>query len=190
MVLRMNDKAVSPVIGVMLMLVVTIILAAAVSSYSGDLTSENEKASQMVIKAEFSQSSGMTITHMGGDTVNTLDTEIIVSPTKDFGSYDQLRWLVNSTVVKINKDGTVKSWNDPSAFSSKLARTFQPGEVAYVSQDDLGEVQPKTYTSGINDSTSGYYGFANTNALGQRIVLSLVDSSGKTIAKTEVVVQP
>ncbi|MDI3539646.1 MAG: archaeal type pilus assembly protein PilA [Methanolobus sp.] len=196
MVMRMNDKAVSPVIGVMLMLVVTVILAAAVSSYSGGMAGDNQKASQMAIKADFSQSRGMTITHMGGDTINTLDTKIVVSPTKDFGSYDQMMWEVNLTKVMVNKAGGSKAWYNSTAYSSNLARTFQPGEMAYISATDLKEVQPETYFATLSstvvtqdDALHPNYGFMTTTAVGQRMVLTLVDSSGKTIAKTEVVIQ-
>jgi len=42
-----SDKAVSPIVGVMLMLVVTIILAAVVSSFSGGIVSEQPRPPQM-----------------------------------------------------------------------------------------------------------------------------------------------
>ncbi len=191
---RKNENAVSPVIGVMLMLVVTVILAAAVSGFSGGLVGDSSKASQLAMKADYSQSQGMTITHMGGDIINTLDTNIIVSPTKDFGNYENLKWKVNTTFVYINKDGTAAKWNDPSAKgSSDLARTFQPGEVAYVSSSDLPEVQPETYFKSGDatvDAYNEYFGFLTDTAVGQRFVLSLVDSEGKTIAKTDVVIRP
>lgn len=189
---RKNESAVSPVIGVMLMLVVTVILAAAVSGFSGGLVGDTSKPSQMAIKADYSQSRGLTIAHMGGDIINTLDTNIIVAATRDFGSYQQLKWEVNSSAVKITKNGIPREWANASATgSSGLARTFQPGEVAFVSSNDLARVQPRTYGStGNTDATSQYYGFTHANARGQRFVLSFVDSDGKTIAKTDVVIQP
>lgn len=190
---RKNEKAVSPVIGVMLMLVVTVILAAAVSGFSGGLVGDSSKASQLAMKADFSKSQGMTITHMGGDIINTLETNIIVSPTKDFGNYENLKWKVNTTVVMINKDGTPTKWNDPAAGSSDLARTFQPGEVAFVNAGNLVNVQPETYSTSTDMSLDAYstrFGFLTDTAVGQRFVLSLVDSEGKTIAKTEVVIRP
>lgn len=191
---RKNENAVSPVIGVMLMLVVTVILAAAVSGFSGGLVGDSSKASQLAMKADYSQSQGMTITHMGGDIINTLDTNIFVSPSKDFGNYENMKWKVNTTFLMINKDGTPRVWNNPAATgSSDLARTFQPGEVAYVSASNLAEVQPETYYSSsdaLHDSESTRFGFLTTTAVGQRFVLSLVDSEGKTIAKTEVVIRP
>lgn len=46
-----KDEAVSPVVGVMLMLVVTIIIAAVVSGFAGGLVGENQKAPQASIVA-------------------------------------------------------------------------------------------------------------------------------------------
>ncbi|MBC7085160.1 MAG: type IV pilin N-terminal domain-containing protein [Methanomethylovorans sp.] len=190
---RNDENAVSPVIGVMLMLVVTVILAAAVSGFSGGLVGDTSKPSQMAIKADFSQSKGLTITHMGGDTINTMETAIIVNPTRDFGSYDQMKWDANTSVVRINKGTQSRVWYSPNSYSSQLARTFQPGETAYVAASDLYEVQPETYVRGSSpeeDALHPNYGFMTTTAVGQRFVLSLVDSDGKTIAKTEVVIRP
>ena len=42
--MRKNTEAVSPVVGVMLMLVVTIIIAAVVSAFAGGLASNQQKA--------------------------------------------------------------------------------------------------------------------------------------------------
>lgn len=47
----LRDEAVSPVVGVMLMLVVTIIIAAVVSGFAGGLAGENQKAPQASIVA-------------------------------------------------------------------------------------------------------------------------------------------
>jgi hypothetical protein len=200
---RKDDSAVSPVVGVMLMLVVTIIIAAVVSAFAGGLSEGTSKPAQVSITAEYSQSTGMIINHMGGDVINTLNTKIYVSPTSDFGSYDQLVWEVNTSAVLLQK-GRVQSsygpypgediwpWYDPALYSSYLARTFQPGEIAVVIADNLGQVQPNTYRGGTypDDSESSYYGFMHANAVGQRFILSLVDDAGRTIAQTEVQILP
>lgn len=191
------DEGVSPVVGVMLMLVVTIVIAAVVSAFSGGLTSDTKKTPQMSIKATYSNSTGMTISHQGGDTVNTLTTNFIVSPSSDFGSYDQLRWNVNSSVIFIRRDGSDKPWNDPSkSYTSQLARTFQGGDTATISVSDLSQVQPGTYTTNtdasgrLTDAFYSGYGFDYPTAMGQRFNLQLVDDSGKTIAQTEVTIVP
>ncbi len=77
-----NNKAVSPVIGVMLMIVVTVILAAAVASFSSTVTS-TEKTSQAVFRASASYSSGnITLEHMSGDTLNKASTKIGIKVSK------------------------------------------------------------------------------------------------------------
>lgn len=47
----LNESAVSPVVGVMLMLVVTIIIAAVVSAFAGGLSGEQSKTPQVTLKA-------------------------------------------------------------------------------------------------------------------------------------------
>jgi len=62
-----SEKAVSPVIGVMLMIVVTVILAAAVSSYAGS-TKVKDAAPQATLKASASYADGyIRLEHLGGD---------------------------------------------------------------------------------------------------------------------------
>jgi FlaG/FlaF family flagellin (archaellin) len=187
---KSDSEAVSPVVGVMLMLVVTIIIAAVVSGFAGGLVGGTTKVTQATMSAQYSQTEGMTITHMGGDTISTLTTKIVVSPTVDFGSYDQVSWEVNTSVVNITRSGKTVPWNKPNTYSSGLARTFQPGETAVIDPENLGEVQPKTYTTSNNDSKSSYYGFMHTNSIGQRFILKLVDDSGKKVAETEVTINP
>ncbi|SCL74258.1 hypothetical protein L21_0126 [Methanoculleus chikugoensis] len=184
-----NDDAVSPVVGVMLMLVVTIIIAAIVSGFAGGLASGTSKPVQATIKADYSQNNGMTITHTGGDTINTLQTKIIVAPTADFGGYEHLRWEVSTANVNVAKDGGGRPWFDPKKSSGELARTFQPGEMAVVR--DLAQVQPAmSGEPGETDVNNVDYGFQNKNARGQRFILSIVDDTGRTIAQTEVLIRP
>ncbi|HJJ42434.1 MAG TPA: type IV pilin [Methanocorpusculum sp.] len=47
-----KDSAVSPVVGVMLMLVVTIIIAAIVSAFAGGLVTSADKAPNAVLKVD------------------------------------------------------------------------------------------------------------------------------------------
>ncbi|WP_052402878.1 type IV pilin [Methanococcoides methylutens] len=64
-----EDKGVSPVIGVMLMIVVTVILAAAVSSFSGSISQKDTiPQATFRISASYSEQS-ITIEHLGGDPI-------------------------------------------------------------------------------------------------------------------------
>lgn len=88
-----NENAVSPVIGVMLMLVVTIIIAAIVSGFTGGLVSSTEKAPQasLAVSTGYVSDGNFDIKfeHQGGDAIRTSECEFITFLT-----------LPNGTVVK------------------------------------------------------------------------------------------
>jgi len=176
-----NDNAVSPVIGVMLMLVVVIIIAAVVAAFAGGMSEETKKSPQVSISADYSQVGGLKLYHNGGDNINTANAKIYVAPSADFGSYEQLRWEVNTLNVIVQPNDLY--WYNTTLASKFSVRFFQAGDYATAAPES---VQPKTYSSSSNDSTSGYYGFANAKFLGYRFNLMLVDSDGRTIGKTEV----
>ncbi|ADN36732.1 Protein of unknown function DUF1628 [Methanolacinia petrolearia DSM 11571] len=86
--------AVSPVVGVMLMLVVTIILAAVVSAFASGVTGDTQVAPQASLRISTggdiaSGEYDISIEHLSGDPIPTKDVEIITWLT-----------LPNSTVVK------------------------------------------------------------------------------------------
>ena len=98
------EEAVSPVVGVMLMLVVTIIIAAVVSAFAGGMGGSTEKTPQASIDAKITTSGGtnadqivMTFEHLGGDPIPTKDMKIITYYT------------VPSTGKTIVKETTYKS---------------------------------------------------------------------------------
>ena len=88
------DAAVSPVVGVMLMLVVVIIIAAVVSAFAGGLTGSTEKAPTVSMDAQIdlNAADGMggtvpliTFKHLSGDPVHTKDLQIITYFTNTTG---------------------------------------------------------------------------------------------------------
>lgn len=90
-----KDSAVSPVIGVMLMLIVCIIIAAVVSGFAGSLTGETKKAPQLTISAEARNFSYITMTHKGGDPISWQDIKIkTLIPS---GTFKQMTYPVNYT---------------------------------------------------------------------------------------------
>jgi len=188
-IIREKEDAVSPVVGIMLMLVVTIIIAAIVSGFAGGLASDAKKTPQITIKAEYSQSQGMTIYHLGGDTVNTLDTKVFVKPTRDFSS-DYQTWEVNTSALMVNK----KPWLKVGGYQTSNALIFGPGDTAIVEPAELNEgaVQPATYVGNsgpYNNAQEKNAGFQHPENRGKRFTLSLVDNGGKTIAQTEVTIR-
>ncbi|MDD1686699.1 type IV pilin N-terminal domain-containing protein [Methanoregula sp.] len=99
MISKNNDSAVSPVVGVMLMLVVTIIIAAVVSAFAGGMTGSEKKTPQATLSAVVNLGDGIKgvnntgvgdhfpvgytcennyilFAHDGGDSFNLNDIEV------------------------------------------------------------------------------------------------------------------
>ncbi|MDF2956190.1 MAG: Archaeal flagellin [Candidatus Alkanophagales archaeon MCA70_species_2] len=78
-----SGRAVSPVVGVMLMLVVAVVLAAVVNSFAGGLAGTQEKAPQASFAAEIRsmETTGsapeLVIKHLGGDPVPTKNVKLV-----------------------------------------------------------------------------------------------------------------
>lgn len=98
-----KDAAVSPVVGVMLMLVVTIIIAAVVSAFSGSLASEQHKTPQTSISARSiiqgfggsEQYNGFLFENTGGDTfaLNDIAVQLQTQDTKyTLTAADKVNW--------------------------------------------------------------------------------------------------
>lgn len=87
--MKMKDSAVSPVVGVLLMLVVTIIIAAIVSGFAGGMAGTQQKAPQASFDVK-TQGSGTSFDiyfiHRGGDTINSKNTNIITLTTLPNGT--------------------------------------------------------------------------------------------------------
>ena len=80
-----EERAVSPVIGVILMVAITVVLAAVVGTYVLDL-SENVGTTPQA-KFDFDYRGGtLTVTHGGGDPISA--AELNVTSTTEFGYYD------------------------------------------------------------------------------------------------------
>jgi FlaG/FlaF family flagellin (archaellin) len=76
----LNSEAVSPVIGVMLMLVVTIIVAAAVSAFAGGFANDQKETPVAQIDVQLKTEGSypkLVFTHLGGDSLDTGDLKII-----------------------------------------------------------------------------------------------------------------
>ena len=77
--LMADNRGVTPVIGVMLMIVVTVILAAAVSSYAATMGSQ-DAAPQATFSADASFTDGhITLNHLGGDILSKSNTKIEIA---------------------------------------------------------------------------------------------------------------
>ena len=79
-----NEDAVSPVIGVMLMLVVTIVIAAVVAAFAGGLGSDVEMAPTAALDISAKTSGTVTITSLSGEIL--IPNEITVKASKADGT--------------------------------------------------------------------------------------------------------
>jgi len=86
------EEAVSPVIGVMLMIVVTIIIAAVVSGFAANLSGNTEQPPHASIKMAITSNGGpdhdqyiVTFKHLGGDSIPTKDVRIVSRYTSPGG---------------------------------------------------------------------------------------------------------
>jgi len=74
--LEPGNRAVSPVIGVILMVAITVILAAVIGAFVLDLGSGQESTPQASITIEDAGGGDITITHDGGDTLSSGDFRV------------------------------------------------------------------------------------------------------------------
>jgi flagellin-like protein len=66
-----DERAVSPVIGVILMVAITVILAAVIATFVLDLGRDQQRAPQASFNFEGDSTSDVTVTHNGGDTISS-----------------------------------------------------------------------------------------------------------------------
>ncbi|MBO5432036.1 type IV pilin N-terminal domain-containing protein [Methanocorpusculum sp.] len=70
-----KEEAVSPVIGIMLMLVVTIVVAAVITGFAMDLSKDTNKTPTAIFEAQW-DNDGFTLKHKGGDPIRLKDMTV------------------------------------------------------------------------------------------------------------------
>jgi len=121
---KVKEEAVSPVIGVLLMLTLTLIIAAIVNSYAGGLMETESKAPSVTLQASYSIANGMEIRHISGDPLPTESVKLMVRPSESMGkSAPQYPTVVNKSIIT-NQTGS-QSWT--SGITS-----LKPGEIDYI----------------------------------------------------------
>ncbi|HII76062.1 MAG TPA: type IV pilin [Methanolinea sp.] len=109
---RGSESAVSPVVGVMLMLTITIILAAVVSAYVGGIGPTKTKPPQVSITGTVYNTTTIYLDHMGGDGLSIDDLAIILDQD------DKRLRITNSSIKRpdcemMNKAGSDVSYIRP-----------------------------------------------------------------------------
>lgn len=72
-----KEDAVSPVIGVMLILVVTIIIAAVITGFATDLSKDTEKTPTALFEAQY-EDGKFTLKHKGGDPILLKNIQLVL----------------------------------------------------------------------------------------------------------------
>ena len=159
-----KEDAVSPIVGVMLMLVATIIVAAIVAAFAGGLAAETDASPNIIISGTYSQTDGLVLKHLSGDSVSGVD--IYVRPDQGFStSYHKLSWKADSI-----SESSV--WN--------------AGDTREVSASKIQPMTNGAPNSGTNhDGSSSSYGFNNQKSIGKTMIVEL-HKDGRIIASTPV----
>lgn len=166
--MHFNDKAVSPVVGVMLMLVVTIIIAAVVSGFAGGLAHSSSKAPQLSIGVEAHDGSYILIDFKGGDTVS--GASMMIKTFVPSGTYKDMSNQVNlKNVTYLPTNEALKTdWS---------AKTIQPGDKIKINWADAF-------------AASSYGGYM-APGVGEPVNIEIYDSaSGKMIVTAQTTVLP
>ncbi|MDD1695045.1 MAG: type IV pilin N-terminal domain-containing protein [Methanoregula sp.] len=175
-----EEGAVSPVIGVMLMLAVTLIIAAVVSAFAGGAISGPSKTPQATIQATYSQAHGMTISHMGGDPIPVSSTTVYVRPTNSFGeNVTRYSWHIDKSVILVDE---TMSWDTSTSFIA--------GDTVYIGKkdiNDLKKVQTRPDMTTENESANSILDFMRAEA-GKSFVIEFHDGSGKMIGQSVVII--
>ena len=159
-----KEDAVSPIVGVMLMLVATIIVAAIVAAFAGGMAAEVDSSPNIIISGTYSQTDGLILKHVSGDSVSGAD--IYVRPADGFKtSYHKLSW---------------KSASIPED------KVWSAGDIIEVG---AAKIQPET--DGAEDSGTSHsgkdnkFGFNAGTSIGKSMTVE-VHKDGRIIASTTV----
>ncbi len=189
--LVMNEDAVSPVIGVMLMIVVTVIIAAIVSGFAGGMGDNQDAAPTASIQCSIVKSDAdtavLTLKHMSGDSINTADLRFYVNYLDSSGNPAQKRTQGASVSGFTNSQGASVSATVPYLTDVKV------GDVG----DDVTNYGSFVWKPGQVITTGNAAGFkaitgldASGVKIGDIINIRLVDTnSQKAIFDRDVRVQ-
>ena len=101
-----DDRGVSPVIGVILMVAITVILAAVIGTFVlglGDSLGDNQPTAQLSASLD---DEAVTIDHNGGDSLNGEDLRVTTDGSGDETGFDAGTFQVGDSQEVISEDAT------------------------------------------------------------------------------------
>jgi archaeal type IV pilus assembly protein PilA len=204
-----NEHAVSPVVGIMLMLVVTVIIAAVVSGFAGGMMKGQSKAPQATIQGKFSTSQGMQIIHAGGEAIPTSGMVITVKNGPTFGpNLEAMSTNILNLRYVTNSNSTPIAYYNPatSSIDGYNVTAFKAGDVWYVNLTNCDPriLQPTVAAFGTAYTIVGDHwtfigpekkrpywtlNFVNTDNIGKSFYLDVNDkASGALISRAVVTI--
>ena len=166
-----SDAAVSPVIGVLLMLTLTLVIAAVVSSYAGGLMNTDTKSPSVTLQVTYSISGGLEIRDINGDPIPTSSVSLIIRPSETMGR------IAGQQISTVDKqyitDYLGRSWTNGLT-------VMKPGDLHHVTHDNLSYLQ-----KGITDS--GFW-INQTQNEGKSFFLEMYHKN-TMISRNEVLIQ-
>jgi flagellin-like protein len=141
-----EDRAVSPVIGVILMVAITVILAAVIGTFVlglGDQVSESAPQAQFTF--DYNGSTGLNVTHDGGDAIDAGDLNVTSSVSMQV-SNDGSNYGPTSSATSVNlADGPFAAGD-----------TINAGTTIYIDGDSSfsGETVRIVWSSANSDKTA------------------------------------
>ena len=184
-----KEDAVSPIVGVMLMLVATIIVAAIVAAFAGGLAAETDASPNIIISGTYSQTDGLLLKHLSGDSVSGVG--IYVRPDQGFStSYYKLSWKAGEIA-----ENDVWNAGDIKEIAAKdIQKETDGAPNSYYSSTNKYLDLPKSgsyYKSTNHDGQSDVFGFnfkgneKKSTAVGKTMIVEL-HKDGRIIASTPV----
>ena len=126
-----DEKAVSPVVGVALLIAMTVILAAVIGAVVLGLGAGSADAPQASFSFEVDADNNLVATHEGGDTLN--ENEIVLRGDVDADASftgDTLTagesFTIDETDFDANTDTVRIVWQDPNSDQTHVLGTYRP----------------------------------------------------------------
>ncbi|MDD1691023.1 MAG: type IV pilin N-terminal domain-containing protein [Methanoregula sp.] len=203
----MSSDAVSPVVGVMLMLVVTIIIAAVVSAYSGGLAGAQQKTPQATLKAtyfyngcddsdttnslpdysksDYTVANGFQFENTGGDPFNLND--LVFTMTFPSGTSQSVAAtdVVNKTLRALPTGATTGGYFQKIGNTSKTDTVIATGDKFRVNADNCYISGTSTYISMWPDGFPGRTYIANHQVLHWTMVHN---PTGRSISSGDILI--
>ncbi|WP_342772143.1 type IV pilin N-terminal domain-containing protein [uncultured Methanoculleus sp.] len=199
---QLRDDAVSPVVGIMLMLVITIIIAAIVSAFAGGMATGQSKSPQAKITGTFSISDGMTISHAGGDSLATKDLVFTIRDGPTFGAnLEHTTETLNMSRIMVSTErgtGPMKT-----TFGAFYMVSFNPGDSVTIEPEGCTctvlqpGVAPTNFVDYVDSDGYTYTGtqtaawalcIRNQDSIGKSFILEVSDTAGHLISKSNVLI--